>query len=243
MFATPDEQSRILKSIQAELDNVTPYQRKQYERIIAHLESDISANLQLVLVPATFGMAEGIEDQSKVFPPPGQDTNPGISGAMCLQYPVSRGSVHIKSADPFDKPDVDPAFLKHQADVDVLAAGLKMLGKVEQSSHLAPKITSRVFPPPEVDMDDTEALRKCIREICMSEYHVCGSVAMGDAVDGKLKLKGTQNVRVIDASVFPNHVSGNIVSSVYALAEKGADLIKEDYLYGALQNGAKANGA
>ena len=244
MFATPEEQSRVLESIKADLDNVTPYQRKQYERILADLESDISANLQLVLVPATFGMGEGVEDQSKIFPPPAsQDANPGISGAMCLQYPVSRGSVHIKSSDPFDKPDVDPAFLKHQADVDVLAAGLKMLGKVGESEHLKSKITDRVFPPPEADMSDTEAMRKAVRDICMSEYHPCGSMAMGDAVDSKLKLKGTQNIRVIDASVFPNHVSGNIVSSVYALAEKGADLIKEDYLYGALQNGAKANGA
>lgn len=86
-----------------------------------------------------------------------------------------------------------------------------MLGKVEQSSHLKSKITGRVFPPEGVDMNDTEALRKCIREICLSEYHVCGSVAMGDAVDSKLKLKGAKNIRVIDASCFPNHVSGNIV--------------------------------
>lgn len=123
----------------------------------------------------------------------------------------------------------------------MLAAGLKMLGKVEQTSHLKDKITERLFPPADTDMDDTEALRKFVREICMSEYHVCGSVAMGDAVDSKLKLKGARNIRVIDASAFPNHVSGNIVSSVYALAEKGADLIKNDYLYGAL-NGTKVNG-
>lgn len=99
MFATKEEQDRVIKSIENDLGDVTPYQRKQFERTIEHLKSDISANLQLVLVPATFGMAEGIEDQSKIFPPPaGADANPGISAAMCLQYPVSRGSVHIKSA-------------------------------------------------------------------------------------------------------------------------------------------------
>lgn len=133
---------------------------------------------------------------------------------------------------------MDPGFLKHQADVDVLAAGFKMLGKVEQSSHLTDKFQKRLYPPANVDMNDTEALRECVREIVMSEYHVAGSVAMGDAVDGKLRVKGTRNLRVIDASVFPNHVSGNIVSSVYAVGEKGADLIKEDWLYGALKNGA-----
>jgi hypothetical protein len=98
-FATQEEQDRIIKSIEADLDKVTPYQRKQYQRIIEHLKSDISANLQLVMVPSSFGGTVGIEDQSKVFPPPaGPDEYPGISAAMCLQYPVSRGSVHIKSA-------------------------------------------------------------------------------------------------------------------------------------------------
>lgn len=98
LFASEEEQSRIIKSIEDELDNATPYQCKQFKRIIEHLKSDISANLQLVLVPSTFGGAEGVEDQSKLFPPPAAGSNPGISAAICLQYPVSRGSVHIKSA-------------------------------------------------------------------------------------------------------------------------------------------------
>lgn len=50
----------------------------------------------------------------------------GIMGAMCLQYPVSRGTVHIKSSDPTEHPAVDPAFLTHPADAAVLAAGLKV---------------------------------------------------------------------------------------------------------------------
>lgn len=63
----------------------------------------------------------------------------------------------------------------------------------------------------------------------LGEYHPCGSVAMGDALDSRLNVNGTRNLRVADASVFPNHVSGNIVSSVYAVAEKAADIIKDDW--------------
>lgn len=63
----------------------------------------------------------------------------------------------------------------------------------------------------------------------MGEYHPCGSVAMGDALDSKLNVKGCRNLRVADASIFPNHVSGNIVSSVYALAERAAEIIKQDW--------------
>lgn len=51
---------------------------------------------------------------------------------------------------------------------------------------------------------------------------------MGEVVDAKLRVKGVQGLRVVDASVFPGHVSGNIMGSVYAVAERGADLIKRD---------------
>lgn len=112
-----------------------------------------------------------------------------------------------------------------------------MVGKVEKSKHMSDKIAERIFPSPDTDMDDTEQLRKAVRELVMSEYHVCGSVAMGAAVDTKLQVKGVKGLRVVDASIFPNHVSGNIVSSVYATAEKAADLIKEDWDYAALKSG------
>lgn len=236
-FATAEELSTVIKNIQAELPHLTPYQRKQYERTIAHLQDDASANLQLVLVPNRYGMEQGIEDQSRVFPPPADPINDpqAISAAMCLQYPLSRGTVHIKTSLATDHPAVDPAFLKNESDVDVLAAGLKMLGHVEQSPHLRDKISQRLYPRPEADMFSTQEMKDAVREICMSEYHACGSVAMGDATDTKLVVKGTRNVRCVDASIFPNHVSGNIVSSVYAVAEKAADLIKEDWLYGGLK--------
>lgn len=51
---------------------------------------------------------------------------------------------------------------------------------------------------------------------------------MGEVVDDTLKVKGAKHLRVIDASVFPGHVSGNIMASTYAVAEKGADLVKAD---------------
>ena len=50
----------------------------------------------------------------------------GITAAMCLQYPLSRGTVHIKSADPTEHPAIDPAFLAHPADAAVLAVGVKV---------------------------------------------------------------------------------------------------------------------
>jgi choline dehydrogenase-like flavoprotein len=62
---------------------------------------------------------------------------------------------------------------------------------------------------------------------------------MGSALDSRLRVKGIRGLRVADASVFPNNVSGNIVSSVYATAEKAADIIKTDHSYVALQKAVK----
>lgn len=90
-------------------------------------------------------------------------------------------------------------------------------------------IHHRSFPEPDVDLRDFDTARQAARDLVMGEYHICGSVAMGDALDSRLKVKGVNGLRVADASVFPNNVSGNIVSSVYAVAEKAADMIKAEW--------------
>jgi choline dehydrogenase-like flavoprotein len=86
-----------------------------------------------------------------------------------------------------------------------------------------------------VDLQNLEEGKKAVHDAILGEYHICGSVAMGDALDSRLRVKGVEGLRVADASVFPNNVSGNIVSSVYAVAEKAADLIKEDWDFAPLK--------
>lgn len=80
----------------------------------------------MVLIPATAGHEKGVGDQSHLFPPHTPGNPMCITGAMCLQYPLSRGSVHIKSSDVNEQPAIDPAFLSHPADAAVLAAGVKV---------------------------------------------------------------------------------------------------------------------
>jgi choline dehydrogenase-like flavoprotein len=228
-FATQEKQGTIIQSIVDSIPTVTPYQQKQYARIIEHLKADDSANLQMIMVGTRSGFENATSDQRNLFPgPETPESLHQITGAMCLQYPVSRGSVHIKTNNVNDHPTVDPGYLSHPADVGVLAAGITMLGHTEKSAHLADKIAARVKPLPEIDICDQGNAEKWVRDWVISEYHVCGSVAMGDALDTRLRVKGANNLRVIDASVFPNNVSGNIVSSVYMVAERGADIIKED---------------
>jgi choline dehydrogenase-like flavoprotein len=79
-------------------------------------------------------------------------------------------------------------------------------------------------------------LMECMSaNLIQTEYHISGTVAVGDSLDSRLRVKGVKNLRVVDASVFANNVSGNIQSTVYALAEKGADMIKEDNQFAAIK--------
>ena len=82
-----------------------------------------------------------------------------------------------------------------------------MLDKVAQTKYMADKISHRVMPKPHVDMSDTKQATDHVHDWVISEYHPCGSLAMGDAVDTKLRVKGVKGLRVVDASIFPNHVS------------------------------------
>lgn len=106
---------------------------------------------------------------------------------------------------------------------------MRWIDTVTRNKFIADSLAERSFPAPSADMQDLEQAKDAVRELVMGEYHPCGSVALGDALDNRLMVKGVSNLRVADASVFPNNVSGNIVSSVYAVAEKAADLIKADW--------------
>lgn len=255
MFATEEELQETIQSIR-DTPNQTPFLKKQLEQVIAHLESDTSANLQLVMVSATPGYEKGVEDQSKIFAPVDPSKGMGMTLAICLQYPASRGSVHISSSgmfkpweffisrltfvtDPTKHPTIDPGYLQHPADVAVLAAGMKMLDKVAKSGQVKDKLARRLIPDPKVDLQDTKQAEAAVTDWVMGEYHVAGSCAMGDVVDSRLRVKGVSGLRVCDASIFPNHVSGNIVSSVYALAEHAADIIKADHDYAPVRKVAK----
>lgn len=132
-------------------------------------------------------------------------------------------------ADPTKPPSIQPNYLQHPADTTVLAAGLRWMERLTKSKFVKGQLSERAYPSPSLNLEDLEQAKKAVYELVAGEYHPCGSVAMGDALDSHLRVKGVQGLRVADASVFPNNVSGNIQSSVYCVAEKAADMIKEDW--------------
>ncbi|KAH6643473.1 hypothetical protein BKA67DRAFT_542424 [Truncatella angustata] len=153
----------------------------------------------------------------------------------CSQtHPFSRGSTHIASADFAAKPDIDPRYFSHPADLEIMARHVQALEKLRHVPELAPlfKENGRRNHPEAFDVADLEGAKKYVLNTATTTYHACGTTAMlprgkSGVVDPELVVYGTKNLRVVDAGVFPLIVRGNIMSSVYAVAEKAADVIKK----------------
>ncbi|KAL2813215.1 hypothetical protein BDW59DRAFT_32048 [Aspergillus cavernicola] len=205
------------------------FQRRQRQRIVAHLLDSRSADIQLVGIPSAFGIDRAYADCSKLNPGPPPGRNACYSLMVSSMYPVSRGSAHAQSQNPEVPPGVDFGFLTNPADVDVLATAVMVADKIFQSPPMKGQVLARVHPPPEVNLQDVEQAREYVRDRMMSYHHALGTCALGSVVDEKLCVKGTRGLRVVDASVMPAQVSHAVLSTVYAVAEKAVDLIESTY--------------
>jgi choline dehydrogenase-like flavoprotein len=106
----------------------------------------------------------------------------------------------------------------------VLVKGFEMARQVLGSQAFAPLKSREILPGPEVR--DRAGIEAHIRRTLVTVHHPCGTCRIGDVVDGRLRVKGIEGLRVVDASVIPTVISGNSNIPVNAIAERGADLIR-----------------
>lgn len=151
-----------------------------------------------------------------------------------LEHPFSRGTVHITSSDPLTYPAIDPNYLAHPLDAYVVGQGVLLVQQVARMNPFAKvlKNSGTVFQPGYSKLDG-ENVVDFVKTSFGSEYHPMSSCSMlprdqGGVVDPRLKVYGTSNVSVVDASIFPLAVRGNLQSLVYAVAERASDFIKAD---------------
>jgi choline dehydrogenase len=139
-----------------------------------------------------------------------------------------RGRVALASADPFDRPAIDPAYLSNDADLDILVAGLREQRAMAACRPLADHTTEELLPGPEVR--DDEDLRAYVRRTVTTVWHPTSSCAMGGdstaVCDPWLRVRGVEGLRVVDASVMPAIPRGNTNAPTIAVAERAADLIR-----------------
>ncbi|KAE8154170.1 aryl-alcohol dehydrogenase [Aspergillus avenaceus] len=157
-----------------------------------------------------------------------------ISIVAVLNHPFSRGSVHLASSDPVDLPTFDPQLLSHPLDMELQARHVQVLERLAETEPMASLLKKggrRLHHSERVSR--LEIARQLTRDRIIAHYHVVGTASMmpqeiGGVVDERLRVYGSRNLRVIDASVIPLIPRGNIQTTVYAVAEKAADIIKAD---------------
>ncbi|BES96510.1 glucose dehydrogenase acceptor -like [Nesidiocoris tenuis] len=195
----------------------------------------VSSPLTMSLVNGNFGIKQDI--YNKVYKTDGKTHS--FLMFMNVMRPKSRGRIWLKSKDPAVYPHVDLGFLRHPDDVKILVKG------VEFTKNLTSTIAFKPFHPTLYDKPipqcakhgrDTAEYWSChARHLTITNYHQCGTAKMGPVndrttvVDPRLRVKGIKGLRVIDASIIPMIMSAHTNAPVIMIAEKGADMIKEDW--------------
>ena len=136
----------------------------------------------------------------------------------------SRGSVAIRSADAKAPPAIRYNYLATENDRRVMVDGLKLVRRLAGTPPLAGYIAEEVLPGAKVKSD--EEWLAFAREVGETVFHPTSTCSIGPVVDERLRVKGVQALRVVDASVMPAVPSGNINAAVIALAERAADVIR-----------------
>lgn len=180
------------------------------------------SDLQITFMLASY--KEGV--QSRL------DDEPGVTLAAWQQRPDSVGHVRARSADPFEKPEVQPNYLSAESDRRVLLAGLKLVRRLMRTTAMAPYFVSEVYPGEAVQSD--QAPLETARERGTTTFHMIGTCRMGPAhdwmavVDPTLKLRGVEGLRVADASIMPTMPTANTNAASLLIGEKAADLVLAD---------------
>jgi choline dehydrogenase len=178
-------------------------------------------DLQFFASPATVDFEELVKTGRMTM-----EREPGITIGGYVMRPHSMGTTHIRSADPHAHPAIMPNFLAEPADRRGTITALRWARKIMSQPALAPYFDHETTPGAAVESD--EELLAFARAAGSTSYHHSCSCAIGAVVDERLRVKGVEGLRVIDASVMPRVVSGNTNAATLMVAEKGADMIRAD---------------
>jgi len=185
---------------------------------------------------SNLGQVEFILDHSNYSPV--YKSEPGKKYAtmmQILQYPYSRGRIHIDpTAARQGKLIIDPKYFEGEGEIDfeVMVEAQKFGDRICKTAPMNSIVLKRVYPPEEPS-DDFD-WSSWMADNTITDWHPVGTCSMlpresGGVVDSSLRVYGTSNVRVVDASIFPLQISAHIQATVYAVAEKAADCIKQSW--------------
>ena len=159
----------------------------------------------------------------------GKTALPGMQLDIVLLRPRSLGQVRLGSANPLDPPVIDPAYFEHEGDVEVLIRGIHEMREVMRQPAMAEVCGDELAPG--IARQSASDIAANVRALSTTGHHPVGSCAMGNVndpmsvLDENLRVRGFDNLRVVDASSFATQISGTPNAAVIMFAEKAADMI------------------
>ncbi|KAG8221627.1 alcohol oxidase [Butyriboletus roseoflavus] len=219
-FIPADKMKYMLASLDRTLQSPeiknSPY-KQWYELQRTWLENDAVAQLEIILFPS-YTHVGCTKENAKHY-----------TMSIFLQHAWSRGSVHATTTSVFDPPEIDLATLDSPGDVDMmmLLEAVKYTFKIMQTGALG-DLTAKIIEPLPTWSDDR--LRDYIRSMVKSAWHPIGTASMlprsaKGVVNDELKVYGTANLRVADASILPIHLGTHPQATLYGVAHRAADII------------------
>lgn len=169
----------------------------------------------------------GLKANARVVP-----SDHGFMALVQLLRPKSAGSVRLASNRPEDKPVIDPNFFAHPYDMETLIAGFREARRIFDQPALSAMRGAEIEPGAQYQTD--EELDRALRRIVNTAYHPTGTCRMGPdsdpmaVVDGRLRVRGVAGLRVVDASIMPEIISGNTSAPTMMIAERAAAMILAD---------------
>ena len=143
-----------------------------------------------------------------------------------LSRPKSRGFIKLRSGNPEEHPIIQPNYLTEQEDVDTLVAAMKFAVNLSETEAFT-KVGAEIWV--QIHFKSDEYWECYVKHMSCTIYHPVGTCAMDTVVDQMLRVKGVARLRVVDGSVMPNIVGGNTNAPIIMIAEKGADMILQDW--------------
>ncbi|GAA5998759.1 GMC family oxidoreductase [Rhodotorula paludigena] len=178
------------------------------------------------IYPTAVGQAEILLSNTGTYG--GYPDSVTVQIQAAIQHPLSRGSVKINSTSTFDKPQIEPGYLTHPADVQILRQAFKYARTISQTAPFSDYVLAELSPGDRVQTD--EEWETWIRGVVSTEYHPAGTASMlpeseGGVVDLACRVYGLTGLRVIDTSIIPLSLSAHATAPMYGIAERAYDLL------------------